>query len=375
MCDYSCRATPQGVVSLMSTTNKFSVLGAIDSDEHDKCFPSLAGTKSADEPRSSHSRVSRDRSLVSKAPEITKCRSPDSILEEADNIRKSLLGLTYLSKYETIDVRSVAKSIEDEVNILRKGKPFDSKRLVALEKRINYLKRSKSPIRINALWGDENGEDGEGTELEENDLESDEVKIADKEENSNDYVTAKTQRFSIASLSLPSKDGNKEAGKEENSGDDVDESSEEGEDGSGTDEDVVSEDSDVAEVVGLNQLPVRGVNKGEAIISSPLEAQEHAVDTWVEEEKVEHNEGDTESACDIPEAKGGISTIEEVEIDKEGDIEDSAVETQEKGSKSDERLSSVSSGDETESDESNSKVEGEDEEDDIDPEGPAVENI
>ncbi|KAL6972018.1 hypothetical protein U1Q18_031701, partial [Sarracenia purpurea var. burkii] len=81
-----------------------------------------------------------------------------SILKEADSIRKSLLRLNDLSEDETIVVRSVAKSIEDEVNVLRKGVPLDSKRLVALESRINYLKRSRSPIRMNPFWVDETGE-------------------------------------------------------------------------------------------------------------------------------------------------------------------------------------------------------------------------
>ncbi|KAL6955230.1 hypothetical protein U1Q18_046118 [Sarracenia purpurea var. burkii] len=116
--------------------NKFSMLGTINSDEYDKCFPLLAGTKS--ESRSS-SRVLR----------TVKCNGPVAIMDEADSIRKTLLGVSSLPKDEMIVVRSVAKSIENEVNILRKGKPFDSKRLVSLEKRINYLKRSKSPIRIN----------------------------------------------------------------------------------------------------------------------------------------------------------------------------------------------------------------------------------
>ncbi|KAL6958389.1 hypothetical protein U1Q18_040326, partial [Sarracenia purpurea var. burkii] len=56
-------------------------------------------------------------------------------------------------------IRSVAKSIENEVAILRKVEPLDSKRLKALEKRIAYLKRSKSPIRFKPLWDDEYGED------------------------------------------------------------------------------------------------------------------------------------------------------------------------------------------------------------------------
>ncbi|KAL6956831.1 hypothetical protein U1Q18_040538 [Sarracenia purpurea var. burkii] len=116
--------------------NKFSVLGTINSDEYDKCFPLLAGTKS--ESRSS-SRVLR----------TVKCNGPVAILDEADSIRKTLLGVSGLPKDEMIVVRSVAKLIEKEVNILRKGGTFDSKRFEALEKRINYLKRSKSPIRIN----------------------------------------------------------------------------------------------------------------------------------------------------------------------------------------------------------------------------------
>ncbi|KAL6966912.1 hypothetical protein U1Q18_032707 [Sarracenia purpurea var. burkii] len=126
--------------------NKFSVLGSINSVKYDKCFPLLVGTKSKN----------RSNSWVLRA---VKYRYPKSILDEAESIRKSLLGVCDLPKYEMIVVRSVAKSIENEVNILRKSKPFDSKRLKALEKRINYLKRSKSPIRINPLWGDENGEE------------------------------------------------------------------------------------------------------------------------------------------------------------------------------------------------------------------------
>ncbi|KAL6980965.1 hypothetical protein U1Q18_022601, partial [Sarracenia purpurea var. burkii] len=55
-----------------------------------------------------------------------------------------------------IVVRSVAKSLEDDVNILRKVKPFDSKRMTTLVERINLLKRG-SPVRINPLLGDEIG--------------------------------------------------------------------------------------------------------------------------------------------------------------------------------------------------------------------------
>ncbi|KAL6997672.1 hypothetical protein U1Q18_007798 [Sarracenia purpurea var. burkii] len=47
-----------------------------------------------------------------------------SILKEADSIRKSLLRLNDLPEDEAIVVRSVAKSIEDEVNVLRKGTLF-----------------------------------------------------------------------------------------------------------------------------------------------------------------------------------------------------------------------------------------------------------
>ncbi|KAL6972869.1 hypothetical protein U1Q18_027044 [Sarracenia purpurea var. burkii] len=88
--------------------NKFSMLGTINSDEYDKCFPLLAGTKS--ESRSS-SRVLR----------TVKCNGPVAIMDEADSIRKTLLGVSSLPKDEMIVVRSVAKSIEKEVNILRKG--------------------------------------------------------------------------------------------------------------------------------------------------------------------------------------------------------------------------------------------------------------
>ncbi|KAL6958437.1 hypothetical protein U1Q18_040374 [Sarracenia purpurea var. burkii] len=126
--------------------NRFSVLGSIYSDEYDKSYPLLAGTKSE----------TRSNSRVLRA---AKRSSPEAILNEADSIRKSLLGVSNLPKYEMSAIRSVAKSIENEVAILRKVEPLDSKRLKALEKRIAYLKRSKSPIRFKPLWDDEYGED------------------------------------------------------------------------------------------------------------------------------------------------------------------------------------------------------------------------
>ncbi|KAL6984543.1 hypothetical protein U1Q18_017920 [Sarracenia purpurea var. burkii] len=103
--------------------NRFSVLRAIYSDEYDNSYPLLAGTKSE----------TRSNSRVLRA---AKRSSPEAILNEADSIRKSLL-----------------------VAILRKVEPLDSKRLKALEKRITYLKRRKSPIRFKPLWDDEYGED------------------------------------------------------------------------------------------------------------------------------------------------------------------------------------------------------------------------
>ncbi|KAL7002115.1 hypothetical protein U1Q18_003268, partial [Sarracenia purpurea var. burkii] len=130
----------------LSMANRFSVLGSIYSDEYDKSYPLLAGTKSE----------TRSNSRVLRA---AKRSSPEAILNEADSIRKSLLGVSNLPKYEMSAIRSVAKSIENEVAILRKVEPLDSKKLKALEKRIAYLKRSKSPIRFKPLWDDEYGED------------------------------------------------------------------------------------------------------------------------------------------------------------------------------------------------------------------------
>ncbi|KAL6963498.1 hypothetical protein U1Q18_041795 [Sarracenia purpurea var. burkii] len=76
--------------------------------------------------------------------------------KEAINLRHEFLSLVELSDYEKIAVWSIAKSLDDEVNFLRKEKVFDSKRLAALEERINYLKRS-SPVRMESQLGDENG--------------------------------------------------------------------------------------------------------------------------------------------------------------------------------------------------------------------------
>ncbi|KAL6969700.1 hypothetical protein U1Q18_029409, partial [Sarracenia purpurea var. burkii] len=96
--------------------------------------------------------VPRDRSSL----RTLTGKSPELIFIEAASIRKSLLGLTNLSDYERPTVWSVAKSLEDDVNSVRKEKPFDSTRLAALEERINYLKRS-CPERMESLSGDENG--------------------------------------------------------------------------------------------------------------------------------------------------------------------------------------------------------------------------
>ncbi|KAL6984508.1 hypothetical protein U1Q18_017885 [Sarracenia purpurea var. burkii] len=122
----------------LSMANRFSVLGSIYSDEYDKSYPLLAGTKSE----------TRSNSRVLRA---AKRSSSEAILNEADSIRKSQLGVSNLPKYEMSAIRSVTKSIENEVAILRKVEPLDSKRLKALEKRIIYLKRSKSPIRFKPL--------------------------------------------------------------------------------------------------------------------------------------------------------------------------------------------------------------------------------
>ncbi|KAL6956186.1 hypothetical protein U1Q18_042450 [Sarracenia purpurea var. burkii] len=123
----------------LSMANRFSVLGSIYSDEYDKSYPLLAGTKSE----------TRSNSRVLRA---AKRSSSEAILNEADSIRKSQLGVSNLPKYEMSAIRSVTKSIENEVAILRKVEPLDSKRLKALEKRIIYLKRSKSPITSGCDW-------------------------------------------------------------------------------------------------------------------------------------------------------------------------------------------------------------------------------
>ncbi|KAL6972008.1 hypothetical protein U1Q18_031691 [Sarracenia purpurea var. burkii] len=83
-------------------------------------------------------------------------KTPDMIFKEAINLRHEFLSLVDLSNYERIVVWSIAKSLKDEVNFLRKEKVFDSKRLATLEERINYLKRS-SLVRMESQSGDENG--------------------------------------------------------------------------------------------------------------------------------------------------------------------------------------------------------------------------
>ncbi|KAL6955387.1 hypothetical protein U1Q18_040709, partial [Sarracenia purpurea var. burkii] len=90
--------------------------------------------------------------------------------------------------------------------------------------------------------------DGEGT-----DLETEEVNIVDKEERLDVCATVKTQKVPVASS--PSMAGNREAGKEEDLGEDDDESSEEGEEGSVSDNNGVLEASHEAEVGGLLQPP------------------------------------------------------------------------------------------------------------------------
>ncbi|KAL6977632.1 hypothetical protein U1Q18_026423 [Sarracenia purpurea var. burkii] len=71
-------------------------------------------------------------------------------------ITKAIESLSDLSEQEKIAVRYVAKSLEDDVNFLRTVKSFDSKRMAALEERINCL-NGGSPVRINPLLGDEIG--------------------------------------------------------------------------------------------------------------------------------------------------------------------------------------------------------------------------
>ncbi|KAL6980507.1 hypothetical protein U1Q18_022145 [Sarracenia purpurea var. burkii] len=145
----------------MTMVNKFSVLGSIDDGDYDKSFTSSYG-KNAGDTRSGRSRVLRDPPLA--APAIAKRSFPETILEEANRFCKSLLSLTDLSKSEAMAIRWVAKTIADEVSILRKGEAFDSQRLSTLEKRINYLKRSKSPITFYPRWGEASDSATEGGE-------------------------------------------------------------------------------------------------------------------------------------------------------------------------------------------------------------------
>ncbi|KAL6966900.1 hypothetical protein U1Q18_032695 [Sarracenia purpurea var. burkii] len=74
--------------------------------------------KNAGDTRSGCSRVLRDPPLA--APAIAKRSCPETILEEANRFCKSLLSLTDLSKSEAMAIRWVAKTIADEVSILRK---------------------------------------------------------------------------------------------------------------------------------------------------------------------------------------------------------------------------------------------------------------
>ncbi|KAL7002266.1 hypothetical protein U1Q18_003420 [Sarracenia purpurea var. burkii] len=122
----------------MVSTNHFSVLASIDPD----CLGEPGF--SIDD----RTRVSRSRSLL-RTPTG---KSSETILKEATDLRKELLGLTELSDHESTAVRHLAKFIEVEVNFLRKEKPFDSKRLAALEEQIKHLKR-RSPVRMDPLEG------------------------------------------------------------------------------------------------------------------------------------------------------------------------------------------------------------------------------
>ncbi|KAL6991623.1 hypothetical protein U1Q18_009734, partial [Sarracenia purpurea var. burkii] len=82
--------------------------------------------------------------------------NPERILKEAINLSQEFLRLPDVSDYKDKAVRSIAKSLQEEVICLRKDKIFDLKRLMALERRIKYLKGG-SPDMMDSLSDDGSG--------------------------------------------------------------------------------------------------------------------------------------------------------------------------------------------------------------------------